>query len=92
MQLFMADALAVLHWHTKVDAADIEFALESDRDDSFPIRGAIPLAEIKRLAPGASTYERVVLPCPYFSVGRKCRSVHLIQSIPRRIADTGNSN
>ncbi|KAN0072598.1 hypothetical protein V8E54_009527 [Elaphomyces granulatus] len=55
--LDMADALAVLHWHTKIDGMDVEFALGSSPLDRHSIRRAMPLTDIQRLKPGASTYE-----------------------------------
>ncbi|KAJ5180686.1 hypothetical protein N7492_003896 [Penicillium capsulatum] len=56
----MADALAVLHWHTKVDAMDIEFVLGSTPLDRNSVRRALPLKDIERLVPGSSTYEHTI--------------------------------
>lgn len=53
----MADALAVLHWHTKIDAMDIEFALGSTPLDRNAARRILPLKDVEHLAPGSSTYE-----------------------------------
>jgi hypothetical protein len=53
----MADVLAVLHWHTKIDGMDIEFVLGSSPLDDKSVRRAMPLADIQRLQPGTSTYE-----------------------------------
>lgn len=53
----MADALAVLHWHTRIDAMDIEFVLGSSPVESESVRKILSVEEIKRLPPGASTYE-----------------------------------
>ena len=42
----MADALAVLHWHTKIDAMDTEFALGSSPQDDQNDRRRIPLQKL----------------------------------------------
>jgi hypothetical protein len=57
--LDMADALAVLHWHTKIDGMDVEFVLGSSPLDRHSIRRVMPLTEIQRLKAGESTYEYV---------------------------------
>ncbi|KAJ5278695.1 zinc finger protein-domain-containing protein [Penicillium angulare] len=54
----MADALAVLHWHAKIDACDIEFVLGSTSVDRNAVRRMLPLKDAERLTPGTSTYER----------------------------------
>jgi hypothetical protein len=55
----MAQALAVLHWHTKVDGVDIEFALGSAPVDQNAVRRQLPLVDILHLEPGSSTFERI---------------------------------
>lgn len=69
----MADALAVLHWHTKIDAMDIEFVLGSTPLDRNAVRRMLPLMDVERLAPGSSTYEHITNANPDF----KKRSVSL---------------
>ncbi|CRL27615.1 Protein of unknown function DUF3669, zinc finger protein [Penicillium camemberti] len=69
----MADALAILHWHTKIDAMDIEFALGSTPLDRNAVRRALPLKGVERLVPGSSTYEHTTNADPNF----KRRSVSL---------------
>ncbi|KAI9761003.1 MAG: hypothetical protein M1840_002157 [Geoglossum simile] len=62
----MADAMAVLHWNTKIDAMDIEFVLGSSPIDDNAIRRAMPLSVIQRLPPGSSTYEHTTNSAPDF--------------------------
>lgn len=69
----MADALAILHWHTKIDAMDIEFALGSTPLDRTAVRRALPLKGVERVVPGSSTYEHTTNAEPNF----KRRSVSL---------------
>ncbi|KGO77594.1 Protein of unknown function DUF3669, zinc finger protein [Penicillium italicum] len=69
----MADALAILHWHTKIDAMDIEFALGSTPLDRNAVRRVLPLKGVERLVPGSSTYEHTTNADPNF----KRRSVSL---------------
>ncbi|KAK0130439.1 hypothetical protein ONS96_000958 [Cadophora gregata f. sp. sojae] len=50
----MANALAVLHWEVKIDAADVEFVL-----GSAPTEGHVrapPYAELMKMKPDSSTY------------------------------------
>jgi len=42
----MADALAVLHWHTKIDAKDAEFVLRSSPEEDQRVRRSIPLEKL----------------------------------------------
>lgn len=53
----MAHALAVLHWHTKIDGNDIEFVIGSSPSDEQVIRSDIGLEKVMRLTPQTSTYE-----------------------------------
>ncbi len=53
----MAHALAVLHWHTKIDANDVEFVLGSSPEEEQSVRSAIPLQRVLTLHPNSSTYE-----------------------------------
>ena len=69
----MAGALAVLHWHTKVDAMDIEFVLGSSPTDNNAVRRALDLRKIESLDPGTSTYEPTTNNSPNF----KKRSISL---------------
>ena len=39
----MADALAVLHWHTKIDGMDVEFVLGSSPTEDQKVRRVMPL-------------------------------------------------
>ncbi|KAK5996375.1 hypothetical protein PT974_01709 [Cladobotryum mycophilum] len=55
----MAHALAVLHWHTKIDANDIEFVLGSSPSEEQTIRSDIGLDRVTSLAPQTSTYEQI---------------------------------
>ncbi|KAK3364171.1 hypothetical protein B0T25DRAFT_445778 [Lasiosphaeria hispida] len=54
----MARALAVLHWHTKIDGEDIEFVIGSS-----PLREKVvsvsKASELSTMAPYTSTYDRV---------------------------------
>ncbi|KAB8271165.1 hypothetical protein BDV30DRAFT_228370 [Aspergillus minisclerotigenes] len=62
----MADALAIMHWHTRIDAMDIEFVLGSTPFDHNSVRRPPPLLDIVRLTPGASTFERSTNTVPNF--------------------------
>ena len=42
----MADAMAVLHWHTKIDAMDVEFVLGSSPQEGQRVRRKIPLEKL----------------------------------------------
>nr|AOC84394.1 OxaJ [Penicillium oxalicum] len=53
----MADALAVLHWHTQIDAFDVEFVLGSTPLDRNGARRMLPFRQVEELPPGSSTYE-----------------------------------
>ncbi|RAK96769.1 zinc finger protein [Aspergillus ibericus CBS 121593] len=53
----MADALAVLHWHTNIDTMDLEFVLGSSPFDQNAVRRQMRLPDIERLRPGTSTFE-----------------------------------
>lgn len=54
----MAEALAALHWHAKIDALDVEFVLGSTPIDPNAVRRMVPLKDVERLTPGSSTYEQ----------------------------------
>ncbi|RAQ68677.1 hypothetical protein COH21_013003 [Aspergillus flavus] len=62
----MADALAIMHWHTRIDAMDIEFVLGSTPFDHNSVRRPPPLQDIVRLTPGTSTFERTTNTVPNF--------------------------
>ncbi|RAL17411.1 zinc finger protein [Aspergillus homomorphus CBS 101889] len=62
----MADALAILHWHTRIDAMDVEFVLGSTPFDLNSVRRSPPLQEIARLRPGTSTLEWATNRTPNF--------------------------
>ena len=68
----MASALAVLHWHTRIDALDIEFVLGSTPLDRNCIRRALPLHDIKQLKPGSSTFEHTTNISPNFRKRSVC--------------------
>lgn len=55
----MADALAVLHWHTKIDAMDVEFVLGSSPQEDQRVRRIIPLEKITASDAPKSTFEYV---------------------------------
>ena len=63
----MADALAVLHWHTKIDAMDIEFALGSSPQDDQNDRRRIPLQKLMIPNIPASTFGFVTNSNPNFA-------------------------
>ncbi|OGM48945.1 hypothetical protein ABOM_003128 [Aspergillus bombycis] len=62
----MADALAIMHWRTKIDAMDVEFVLGSTPFDHNAVRRPPPLQDIVRLTPGTSTFERATNTAPNF--------------------------
>ncbi|KAK3939265.1 hypothetical protein QBC46DRAFT_438214, partial [Diplogelasinospora grovesii] len=53
----MAHALAVLHWHAKIDGMDIEFVLGSSPVEEQKIRTEMTLPQVMALKPQTSTYE-----------------------------------
>ena len=55
----MADALAVLHWHTKIDAMDVEFVLRSSPQEDQKVRRRIPLETIMSSDTPKSMFEYV---------------------------------
>ncbi|KAK2804350.1 hypothetical protein FQN50_006641 [Emmonsiellopsis sp. PD_5] len=69
----MANTLAIMHWHTKFDANDIEFALGSSPADRNAVHRSIPVTNIQHLSKGTSTYERITNAGPNF----KKRSINL---------------
>ncbi|KAH6632542.1 hypothetical protein F5144DRAFT_621293 [Chaetomium tenue] len=54
----MAHALAVLHWHTKIDAMDVEFILGSSPLEGQKVRVDINTADLRTMTPHTSTYEK----------------------------------
>ncbi|RAH59513.1 hypothetical protein BO85DRAFT_467281 [Aspergillus piperis CBS 112811] len=62
----MADALAVLHWHAKIDAMDVEFVLGSSPIDQNAVRREMHFPDIQRLCPGTSTFEQTTNTSPNF--------------------------
>lgn len=59
LAMAMADTLAVLHWHTKIDAMDIEFVLGSSPVGAQIARRAMSSLALHDLQIGTSTFERV---------------------------------
>ena len=55
----MADALAVLHWHTKIDGMDIEFLLGSTPAEEQKVRRSIPLQLLLTSEGPKSTFEYI---------------------------------
>ncbi|KAK8144450.1 hypothetical protein G3M48_005782 [Beauveria asiatica] len=53
----MAHALAVLHWHTRIDANDVEFVLGSSPEEEQRVRNIVSLQKALSLQPNSSTYE-----------------------------------
>ncbi|RAH64703.1 zinc finger protein [Aspergillus aculeatinus CBS 121060] len=62
----MADALAILHWHARIDAMDVEFVLGSTPFDLNAVRRPVPLRDVMRLRAGSSTLERATNRVPNF--------------------------
>ena len=67
LALAMADALAVLHWHTKIDAMDIEFVLGSSPQDDQNVRRRYPLGKLATAETPMSTFEYVTNSSPNFA-------------------------
>lgn len=44
----LADALAVLHWHTNIDGMDIEFVLGSSPQEDQRLRYPMPLRTLMK--------------------------------------------
>lgn len=55
----MADALAVLHWHTKIDGMDIEFLLGSTPAEEQKVRRSMPLELLLTSKGPKSTFEYI---------------------------------
>lgn len=55
----LADALAVLHWHTQIDAMDVEFVLGSSPQEDQRVRRIIPLEKLMTSKIPTSTFEYV---------------------------------
>ena len=72
----MADALAVLHWHTKIDAMDIEFVLGSSPQGDQIVRRRFPLEKLTSASIPTSTFEHVTNSSPNF--GRRMTSLWLL--------------
>ncbi|KAK3378996.1 zinc finger protein-domain-containing protein [Lasiosphaeria ovina] len=53
----MSHTLAVLHWHTKIDAMDVEFVIGSSPAEEQSIRVEIDASRASSLPPQTSTYE-----------------------------------
>ncbi|KAI1304360.1 hypothetical protein F5Y03DRAFT_406973 [Xylaria venustula] len=62
----MGHALAVLHWHTGIDACDIEFVLGSSPQQEQAVRGVLSLERVQQLPEGSSTFEQITHPSPNF--------------------------
>lgn len=54
----MAHAMAVLHWHTRIDGNDIEFVLGSSPMEDQKVRGRMNMDTLKSYATPTSTYEK----------------------------------
>ncbi|KXX76562.1 hypothetical protein MMYC01_206643 [Madurella mycetomatis] len=63
----MSHALAVLHWHTKVDGMDVEFVFGSSPAEDQMIRAEIDPARMESLLPQTSTYEETTHSHPDFT-------------------------
>ncbi|KAK3358340.1 hypothetical protein B0T24DRAFT_693595 [Lasiosphaeria ovina] len=63
----MARALAVLRWHTKIDAMDIEFVLGSSPLEEQKVRVDIETEDLRAMAPHTSTYEQATHNGPNFT-------------------------
>lgn len=55
----LADALAMLHWHTRIDAMDVEFVLGSSPQEDQKIRRTVPLDRLLNSNAPTSTFEYV---------------------------------
>lgn len=55
----LADALAMLHWHTKIDAMDMEFVLGSSPQEDQRVGRNIPLETLLASNTPTSTFEYV---------------------------------
>ncbi|KAL8662349.1 MAG: hypothetical protein Q9202_004807 [Teloschistes flavicans] len=63
----MADAMAVLHWQTRIDAMDIEFVLGSSPQNEQQVRRDIPLDLLLTVTEPTSTFEYVTNYRPNFA-------------------------
>ena len=72
----MADSLAVLHWHTKIDAMDIEFVLGSSPQEDQIVRRQFSLEKLTNANTPTSTFEYVTNSNPNF--GRRMTSLWLL--------------
>ena len=72
----LADALAVLHYHTKIDAMDIEFVLGSSPLDDQNVRRRIPLNKLMSAEEPKSTFGYVTNSSPNFA--RRVTSLWLL--------------
>jgi len=57
LSIAMAHALAVLHWHAKIDAKDVEFVLGSSPIEEQKVRNEVDIARVMSMRPHTSTYE-----------------------------------
>lgn len=60
LAIAMADTLAVLHWHTKIDAMDIEFVLGSSPVGAQIASRPHSYSALYGLQIGTSTFERMI--------------------------------
>ncbi|KAI0485354.1 hypothetical protein GGR56DRAFT_663051 [Xylariaceae sp. FL0804] len=72
----MGHAMAVLHWHTGIDALDIEFVLGSSPHEDQRVRTAISPERLTNMKPGTSTFEDVTHPSVNF--GQRIISLWLL--------------
>ena len=63
----MADALAVLHWHTNIDAMDIEIVLGSSPQNDQNDRRRIPIEKLVTATIPTSTFEYLTNSDPNFA-------------------------
>lgn len=63
----IAHAIAVLHWHTKIDGMDVEFVLGSSPAEEQRIQVGVDLARVMGLEPHTSTYEEATRTGPDFT-------------------------
>jgi len=57
LNIGMAHALAVLHWHTNIDAKDVEFVLGSSPVEGQMVRSDVDISRLLSLKTVTSTYE-----------------------------------
>ncbi|KAI4113708.1 MAG: hypothetical protein LQ345_005369 [Seirophora villosa] len=74
----MADALAVLHYQTKIDAFDIEFVIGSSPQQGQRIRRPMPLSILLTSDTPMSTYEYVTNEASALDFGKRVTSLWML--------------